>query len=836
MRLSPLFAPVVLASLSPWAFGAADGALVPASGGERLQISVPSAAEHSAPPLAADARAAGGSGPSILGVRVGFNGRYKAGAWTPIEVAVQGGAEDCRVRLMVSVPDSDGVDVLYPAPVETELHAGAKAAIAASVRCGRVRGRLTVELRCDGDVAARRTFSSSASDVGAVLPPAVDGRSLWVVWGDARPFRDALVVHGVEPEDRPELAEISAAGELPRQWYEYEGVDALIVQTSDVDRLAELAADRGRASALRDWVRLGGRLIVTSGAAAAPAWRQSEVLGALLPSRSFERVELRQAAAVESYCRSSTALLPPGGGEGLPMAAFAEFDGAVETAEGKWPLVVQTAFGLGRVKFFASDLNCAPMAAWRDRPLLVSKLLELPPVRGDEGTARGVLHAGYQDLSGQLRSSLDQFESVRAIPFWVVACAAAFYLLLVAPFDYYLMQRFGMRLQWTWLTFALSVALLVAGVVWTAGRFKGDQTAIRQIEVIDVDHEGGIARGQLWFNVFSPRTQRCELSIMAPSTLAVSPSRLEGGKDLSSADGDSAAKGDGGAAAGGATGSTINGDRSAADPGDRSAADKEGGGSARPDNRRTEAERHAIDQTVEEQTLLAWQGLSGRALGGMDVDALWGDGGMSVGYATTAGRDRLEGVPLPIWCSKAFTARWTRMAGPLVEATLSDPARHLTGRVTNRSGFVWEDCLLAYDRWGFELGRLRPGETAVIGTMSKRSELKTLLTGRRLVYDDSRDKYHQQTRPFDQTSSDASYVLRAMLFHTAAGGREYTKWPLGRESWIDLSGLLPTGRAVLVVRVSSPEAGSRIVINGRPQEPSDAATIYRFLLRVETQP
>ena len=114
MRLLPLFVPFLLALLSPWAFGAADGALAPASGGEHLQISVPNAAAHSAPPLAADARAAGGSGPSILGMRVGFNGRYKAGAWTPVEVAVQGGAEDCRVRLMVSAPDSDGVDVVYP--------------------------------------------------------------------------------------------------------------------------------------------------------------------------------------------------------------------------------------------------------------------------------------------------------------------------------------------------------------------------------------------------------------------------------------------------------------------------------------------------------------------------------------------------------------------------------------------------------------------------------------------------------------------------------------------------------------------------------------------------
>ncbi len=826
MRLSPLLVPVVLALLCGWARGAADGAFVEQHGDN---LSTPSSA--SSPPPTLEARAAGGSGPSILGVRVGFNGRYKAGTWAPVEVAVQGGDQDCRVRLFVSSPDSDGVDVLYPASDVLELRAGTKNTLATSVRCGRVRGRLTVELRCDGGATVRRTFSASAADAGAALPPAVDDRALWVVWGDARPFRDALVVHGVEPEDRPELAEISAAEELPRHWYEYEGVDALIIQTSGVDQLEELAADRVRATALRDWVRLGGRLIIASGVAAAPAWQSSDLLGQLLPSRSFEPVELRQAAAVESYCRSSTALLPPGGGQGLPMVAFAEFEGAVETAEGKWPLVVQMAFGLGRVKFFASDLSSAPMAAWRDRPLFVSKLLELPPVRGDEVTARGVLHAGYRDLSGQLRSSLDQFDSVRAIPFWVVACAAAFYLLLVAPFDYYLMQRFGMRVQWTWLTFALSAAAVAVAVFWAAGRFKGDQTSIRRIEVVDIDHRSGLARGQLWFNLFSSQTQRYELSMASPSALTpLSPSPNEGGEDHPAADGGFVGQRGAGA---------VRGEVDSAMTGENGAAAKGADGIARAGSRQTKTtktEHWAGDHSAENQTLLSWQGLSGRALGGMDVDAIWGDGAVAVGYAATAQRDRLLGVPLPIWSSKSFTARWTRRAGPLVEAELSDPARHLTGRLTNRSNFVWEDCLLAYDRWGFELGRLRPGETAVIGTMSKRSELRTLLTGRRLVYDDSRDKYHQQTRPFDQTSGDASYVLRAMLFHAAAGGREYTKWPLGRESWIDLSGLLSTGRAVLMVRAVSPEAGSQIVVDGRPHETPDAATIYRFLLRVETQP
>ncbi len=58
--------------------------------------------------------------------------------------------------------------------------------------------------------------------------------------------------------------------------------------------------------------------------------------------------------------------------------------------------------------FVAVDLDQSPLNKWPDRPLLVAQLLDLPTVRSDESAAENaaMMHYGYSDLAGQLRSGL----------------------------------------------------------------------------------------------------------------------------------------------------------------------------------------------------------------------------------------------------------------------------------------------------------------------------------------------------------------------------------------------------------------------------------------------
>ena len=115
-----------------------------------------------------------------------------------------------------------------------------------------------------------------------------------------------------------------------------------------------------------------------------------------------------------------------------------------------------------------------------------------------------------------------------------------------------------------------------------------------------------------------------------------------------------------------------------------------------------------------------------------------------------------------------------------------------------------EQCILAYGSSVYDLGTIAPGESARLGPMTKRSELKTLLTGRKLVCRrETGEKYHQEATPYDQSSTDIPYILRTMMFYEAAGGRRYTGLWNAYQDFVDLSTLLRADRAILVAQEPS---------------------------------
>ncbi len=202
----------------------------------------------------------------------------------------------------------------------------------------------------------------------------------------------------------------------------------------------------------------------------------------------------------------------------------------------------------------------------------------------------------------------------------------------------------------------------------------------------------------------------------------------------------------------------------------------------------------------------------------------------------------MHDVPIPVWSTKSFTGRWITSTRAFPQAELADENQLLVGSVTNTFNYPLEHCLLAYGRSVYELGTLAPGESARVGSMSKRSELKTLLTGRKIVAIDKGDKYQQEATPYDQASRDIYYILRMMMFHDAAGGRRYTGLWNAYQDFVDFSSLLHADRAILVAqRPASDSAeksqGASLLRDGQPlaDSPDKHLTIYRFVFPVKRE-
>jgi hypothetical protein len=250
------------------------------------------------------------------------------------------------------------------------------------------------------------------------------------------------------------------------------------------------------------------------------------------------------------------------------------------------------------------------------------------------------------------------------------------------------------------------------------------------------------------------------------------------------------------------------------------------------------------ERVADASIVTAWLGLPGKALGGMDskaTDALLGGGQ----YEFSPSLDSMRGVPIQIWSTKSFTARWTARCGPTLAASLVEEKQALSGSITNTFDFPLSQCMVAYDRWAYELGTLEPGQTAQFDPETKRSEFTTYLTGRRLVYREnefrakgSYEKYRQESTPYDPAETDAAYILRSMMFYRASGGRQYTGMNNNYQEFVDLSDLLKNNRAILV---AVPPAGANthceLLRDGRPMAgPDDQRTvIYRFVLEVKNK-
>ena len=413
-------------------------------------------------PFSAPVQAANVQPPEIVGVRVGIGERCKVGLWTPVEVTLLGGGESLTGTVTVTVPDGDGIPsrVLTPPSKPCQVLPGRQTTALLYARIGQVTSELNVEYVVGGRVAARKIMESSFKADGDHFMYPLEAQMLVVSVGpSAVGLEDISRLKEMDNEHRLAVARIDDIGQLPTTWYGYEGVSAVVMSTSQPEIYRKLMPEGARLDALEQWIRMGGRLVLCVGSQADEVLAQDSALKRFSPGRLEKIFPLTQTGALETYSGGSAAVPQgPDGKLSIQAAKLSDIQGIVEAREADLPLVIRTPHGFGQIVFVAADLDQGPLSKWNDRPLLVAKLLDLPAGRSQDQTDNAALmHNGYTDLSGQLRSALDEFTGVRTIPFSLVAVLIIVYILLIGPGDYFFLRKVVRRMEWTWLSFPIIV-------------------------------------------------------------------------------------------------------------------------------------------------------------------------------------------------------------------------------------------------------------------------------------------------------------------------------------------------------------------------------------------
>jgi hypothetical protein len=700
--------------------------------------------------------------PEILGVTVGFDGHYRAGSWAPVRIEVRGGEQEFRGKLFITTLDGDALPVqhVWGEGEAVSIPAKESRTIQFSVKFGRQAPRLPILL--EGTSGGKPIAVRSET----VLPQAMrSDRPCILNLGPALATNESVTRRARTADATPVVLAPDIA-QLPDSWLGYDAIDTVILTTSDVQLLARFSDQQIRA--LQQWITLGGRFVLCVGAHGAEVLGKDGRWADFAPGPFEQVVALRNTSPLESYTGASQRLSTLASSEGIPFTLLGKVDGKVELFDvmpgRQRPMIVRAPLGFGLVIFVGFDLDRAPFDRWDGRARLVQLILHHDAAdRGETGqdkaSATQRVEYGYQDISGQLRSALDQFPDVTLVAFSWVAGLLLLYIALIGPLDYFLLRDIVRRMEWTWLTFPLYVAAFIALAVLLNSRFRTDSTKINHLELVDVDQTSGTVRGTSWTHVYAPRFAQHDFELR-PTDMWL-------------------------------------------------------GGSA------------------DSGRLIAWHGLPGSALGGLDVDATvvapsadkW-----QIRFAP-GNVSSMAGVPFPVASTRSILGRWWSNVQLSQSAGLSrDADGLLRGELVNPLPTELQDCMVFYENWVYRLNRsvLAPGQRTRI-ELERALNLQWRLTGRRVV------NTKEVGTTWDLNSLDASKILEIMMFHGAAGGESFTHLTNRYQSYVDLSQHLRLGRAILLGRSRSQVTQPRLDGGEVPAKDQQTSTHFRVVFPVDSR-
>ena len=442
-------------------------------------------------------------------VTLGIEGHYRVGCWTGIRADVQFTSVETR--------DGDGVQVDYRQPSRIDANnwgyviPGSEAA--------------PILLRDENEIVASTRFPTIASPSRG--PAMIPLKTPWIVaFGDplgvdqigANPLlnRDPLIAVSM-PQD---------AGGFPDSVLGYDGVDMMLIGGTSADQLRSLSERQQQAIA--DWITSGGRVFLTLGESAPELLQAAPRLLALLSLDEIATTKI-DPSAFETFTSSQTPLqsfvgtkLPKNKGRVLIMGRTSR---RVST-----PIAVDYIVGFGRVTVVAADLDDELFATWPERLDLITELTGtiLIPDQAEQGQKNRA--TAYNDLAGQLRTTLDQFAIKRKFGFSLVSLILMALIAAIGPLDYLLINRVLGRPLLGWVSFplmaiGLSVLLAVqARPVAQAGTSGGqanstDSLQCNRIEIFDIDAIQGIGRGFAVSYLYGHEAYRFDLDVAEDDSL-----------------------------------------------------------------------------------------------------------------------------------------------------------------------------------------------------------------------------------------------------------------------------------------------------------------------------
>ena len=417
-----------------------------------------------------------------LSVLVGYQDVVKPGEWMPVTVVAKnsGAGIDGTLELQETLngqPDVSGFPV-YQAPIS--LASGASKRIRAYAIVETSGATITARIVQNGRAIVSQDSASTSTTSTMIGVLSDQGTSLDTFAAVHPASIAARVVH-------------LAAGDLAESAIPLRAFDILAIDDFATDSLTA-----GQRTAIGDFVRAGGDLLLGTGA----AWHKTlaGLPAAIVPM------------TVSGTTSVTTSLL---GGAPVEVATGAVTPGPTWLGAGSQPLLLERRVGAGTVTMATFDWNQDPVAGWSGTTPLLRQLIARSVI-GTGGSnqnfaygmgASGPMGFGSQPTiaskSGALSSTLGNLPGLDLPSLQLTGLLVLLYVLLVGPVNYVVLGAMRRRAL-AWVTVPL-IAVIAAGGAYGAGVFtKGRSVQANQITILHVQPGWDHAYQETYTGIMAP--------------------------------------------------------------------------------------------------------------------------------------------------------------------------------------------------------------------------------------------------------------------------------------------------------------------------------------------
>jgi hypothetical protein len=447
--------------------------------------------------------AAAATSPVTLTVHIGYQDVLKPGEWMPVTVDAKNTGEglDGTLEIQEALNAQPGVGgfAIYQQPIS--LASGASKRIRAYVLVDTTGASITTRIVQNG-----RVVVSQASGAGSTTSTLIG------VLSDQSTALDSFAA--VHPGSIAARVVHLHADEIAESPIPLRAFDILAIDDFATDSLTT-----GQRTAITDFVRAGGDLLLGTGA----AWRKTlaGLPPAILPM------------TVSGTTTLSTDLL---GGSRVELASGTMTPGNVWLAAGSQPLLLERTVGAGTVTMATFDWNQEPVAGWSGTGSLLRQLIARATfgvggssqnfANGMAGLANFGSQPSISAKSGALTSVLANLPGLNLPSLELTGGLVLLYVLLVGPVNYFVLGAMRRRAL-AWVTVPL-IAVVAAGGAYGAGLLtKGRSVQANQVTILHLQAGWDHAYQETYTGIMAPARGDYDASIAGGRPL-ISPIATNG--------------------------------------------------------------------------------------------------------------------------------------------------------------------------------------------------------------------------------------------------------------------------------------------------------------------